>query len=86
MAIELIENEQYITPDDIDRRKKDAKYTVENTNPDTTHLYNQAMLEEAKAILKEYGIEAEYKPNDESTEHISDTEKENSTFFGFCRR
>ena len=79
LAIELIENEQYITPDDIDRRKKDAKYTVENTNPDTTHLYNQAMLEEAKAILKEYGIEAEYKPNDESTEHISDTEKENST-------
>lgn len=79
LAIELIENEQYITPDDIDRRKKDAKYTVENTNPDTTHLYDQAMLEEAKAILKEYGIEAEYKPNDESTEHISDTEKENST-------
>ncbi|MGN1085995.1 MAG: hypothetical protein ACI4Q5_03080, partial [Porcipelethomonas sp.] len=41
--------------------------------------YDQAMLEEAKAILKEYGIEAEYKPNDEPTEHISDTEKANST-------
>lgn len=79
LAIELIENEQYITPDDIDRRKKDAKYTVENINPDTPNLYDQAMLEEAKAILKEYGIEAKYKPNDEPTEHISDTEKENST-------
>ena len=55
----LIAEDRYITQSDIDERIRSAKYTVKNHKIETD--YDKAVVDAAKKILAEYGVEIEEK-------------------------
>lgn len=50
----LIAEGRYVTQRDIDERIKDAKRTLKNKTPDDD--YDEAVIEQAKKVLEEYGV------------------------------
>ena len=70
---ELISNNQYITPDDIEERISHAQYVLNNYNEDDFN--NKYYIEDAKSVLVEYDIPYEEKP---SVLHITQNDGEQS--------
>ncbi|MDD6826111.1 MAG: YodL domain-containing protein [Oscillospiraceae bacterium] len=75
---ELINSNKYITENDINKRIKHYQYILENYDPETN--WDKPKIEQAKEILKEYGVLNKEKSEPISGIHVSEgnTEDENN--------
>lgn len=64
----LIAEGRYVTQKDIDERIKDAKRTLKNKTPDDD--YDEAVIEQAKKVLEEYGVSPDEEPKQSPLEKI----------------